>query len=305
MAHAHEQDIVLTSRSKRVSFQENTQESFQKDHNGVEISELFPSMMPKSILRRSLSPHSDQAGILKKPRKHRRKKVLQDENAQKQKEIRQFLPDKRPTESLVHALLRAMTHNEPRFKSRKLIPPKLVMLDSRRKIDDDKSSTRSYSTQLSVSSTPRQLPSILIGNRTDLPRTSLERTPALPEITSTPRADVTAVHFDRICGLCKRTSLDHQKQKPAAGFCKYCDKFLCAKCVVAHKRKLTKVHSVVVFYCEVCKEMNIISKRGSGYCVKCKHFFCSVCVIEHCAKNEHDVLEGHDVIDVINVMIGK
>ncbi|XP_052221760.1 uncharacterized protein LOC127838209 [Dreissena polymorpha] len=266
-------------------------------------------METKSILRKATRPtslKSDTAEILRNKKRHKYKNVT--ELKPPEKPSRQLIPDKAPTETLAHALLRIMTHKEPVKRFRKLALPKVMLItDADRTSDDDRSSTRSrFSTQ---SSPTRRFPSLVTRSYDSNLSQSFEkeRTPSyrLPEIVSTPRSDVSVIHYDRICGYCKRTSINHRVRKPAAGFCKFCEEYLCADCVHNHRGRLTRLHPVVVFYCVICKEMNILSRRGSGYCVKCRHLYCSVCVLQHCMETQHDVLEGEDLVDVTEMMIGK
>ena len=302
----------ITPRCKRVSFQDRTELSFltpdMAEASNLEISELFPNMsMPKPILRRqgsrqSFSPRSDNSRRSKDKKKVKKKLVNEDKEPRKRNR-KPLLPSKEPTESLAQVLLRAMTHREyvPDNRKSKFVLPRLALVsnpDARAK-DDDRGSVHS---QKSNSSRGRFM---TIPSRNCGSSLSVDQKTILPEIIATPR-DSHVVTFDRICGLCQRSSsYPHLNRKPAAGFCKYCDEYLCASCVINHRGKLTKIHPVVVFYCTTCREMNILVRQGSAYCIQCKHFYCSVCVVAHCSRRDHDVLEGKDLLDVIDAMIGK
>lgn len=304
----------MPPRAKRVSFQDNTQFSFLKptreESSNVEISELFPNMgTPRSILRhagsrQSLSPRSDSSKISKEKRKVKTRPKpdeVKPEEVEPKKRRQPVLLGKEPTESLAHALLRAMTHKEPNFQSKttKVLLPKLNFVSTgESKRDDDRSSMKS---QMSNSSRGR-LPAMQPRNCSS--RVSTDERPVLPEIVATPR-ETQMEGFDKVCGQCQRLSMNQISQKPASGFCSYCDEYLCAKCVMNHRRKLTKLHPVLVFCCETCKEMNILIRRGSGYCIQCRHFYCCVCLVGHCSRTDHDMLEGRDLIDIIDSMTGR
>lgn len=299
----------FTQRCKRVSFQDNTELSFltpdRSESRDLEISELFPNMaLPKPILRKpgsrqSYSPISDRSYRSKERKKVRKKLVTEEKEPRRRK--KPLLPSEDPTESLAHALLRAMSHKEIENEHRKgkLVLPKITLLSTNEgKKDEDRASMQS---QLSCSSRDK-MGSLTARNCAS--SLSVEQKPVLPEIIATPR-DSTVLTFDRVCGLCLRGSLHHVTRKPAAGFCKYCDEYLCANCVISHRGKLTKIHPVVVFHCHTCREMNILIRPGSGYCIQCKHFYCSICVVGHCSRRDHEVLEGKDLLDVTDAMIGR
>lgn len=299
----------MIPRCKRVSFQDNTELSFLRPEKGensnVEISEFFPNMpTPRSILRQpgsrlSFSPKSDSSKRSKE-RKKMKKKILTEEK-EPRKRHPPLLPSKEPTESLAHALLRAMTHREPSLNPSKpkVVLPKLkIVTNNEDKKDDDRLSLKS---PLSNSSRGRlqTLPPRNCGSSL-----SADNKPVLPEIIATPR-DTNIVTFERICGPCERVPYPKCSRKPAAGFCTYCDEYLCANCVANHRGRLTKLHPVIVFHCHHCKDMSILIRRGSGYCIECKRFYCPVCVVAHCTRTNHDVLEGKDLLDVTDAMIGR
>jgi len=304
---------VTSPRAKRVSFLDQTEKSFQKERSTVEISELFPNVTQRSILRPTNVQEGD--GILRKAKRFKCKQAKEETKERKEKDVRPVLPNKRPTESLVHALLSAMTYKTARFQTRKILLPKLDLLSTHNETQGESQSERlspcTQKSQSTVSSSRKQLPALSVRS-VNLKQSSildLHRENVLPEIIATPRNDIPgekdALKNVPVCGLCKRTSVGKQKVKPAAGYCKFCEEFLCASCVVNHQGKLTKLHPRVVFYCGICKEMNILSQKGAGYCIKCKHFYCSSCVVTHCAETSHEVLEGKDLVDVINVLIGQ
>lgn len=305
---------VKTTSMKKVSFEDTVEETFvesRKDRrHSVEISEMFPSLNVPSILKNSkssrhatLPPMSEEAKrfLNKRKKRHAQMKRSQEIETQNTKSNRELLPNKEPTESLAHALLRAMTHRIPSKKS-KLILPKLTL------ISDVGLSKRPRSPGSRSNLTSRSLQSLhsdsYLGSRDSVTQTSFVRNHSvkLPEIM-TCSSETNIMPIDRACGLCWRNW--RLNRRPAAGFCKICDEYLCGDCVISHRRKITRLHPVVVFYCDTCKEMNILNKTGSGYCIKCKNFYCAVCVLLHCSKTNHDVLEGNDLLDVTDVMIGR
>lgn len=302
---------VKTPSVKRVTFQDSVENSFKgakKDGSSVEILELFPNLESKSILRNSnpykgatLSPMSDEAKEFLSKRRRRKAVANQSVKETKRNNLR-FNPPKQPTETLAHAMLRSMTHREPSKKSKLILPRIALVTDADRQKSTGLESPRSQSTSRSFHSLQRFMSLESLTPRNSTVQTSFDRSIPLPEII-TSSVETNVIRYDRVCGLCLHYW--KHRRRPAAGFCRYCDEYLCADCVHNHRGRLTRLHPVTVFYCETCKEMNILNRNGSGYCVKCKQFFCSVCVVLHCTMNNHEVLEGKDLLDVTDVMIGK
>lgn len=301
---------VKTPSVKRVSFLDSVQGSFIKEskQDGVEISELFPKIEVKSILRDSVYKQPTMPAMPDEARdflrkKRRRRERLTHEKRGKARMNALFSPPKEPTETLAHAMLRSMTHKLP-SKNSKLILPKIALLS-----DADREtrfgSPKSRSTGLSFPS-HRSLPRFSslqsLTPRNSSVQTSFDTSIPNPEIT-TCSAETNVISYDRECGLCKHNW--RRTRQPASGFCKLCDEYMCADCIYNHRGRLTRLHPVIVFNCSMCKEMNILNRKGSAYCIKCKQFFCPICVVLHCSTKYHDVLEGDDMLDVTDVMIGK
>lgn len=290
---------------KRVSFQDSVHNTFKeanKNGSNVEISELFPHVEMKSILHHStslraktMSPMSKEAKTFLN--KRRRRKIYSDT---KQKIRRnQFLPPKEPTETPVHAMLRSMTYKEPSKKSKLFIPTIALVTEA----DRASESSRSRSTTRSFHSLQHFHSRESLAARRPAVHSSLDFKLPLPEIITTKWRENSVDKYDRECGPCRNNW--RQLRKPAAGFCEFCNEFLCPDCIHNHRSRLTRLHPIIVFICDTCQEMNILNNKGSGYCVRCRHFYCCVCIVLHCSMTGHEVLEGRDMFDVTDVMIGK
>ncbi|KAL4218678.1 hypothetical protein ACF0H5_021267 [Mactra antiquata] len=305
---------VKTTSVKRVSFEDTVSETFMESNkdkkHAVEISEMFPNINAPSILKTSkfsrlntLTPMSEEAKQFLNKRKKRQAqtKCSEQKELKKVTSNREYLPNKEPTESLAHALLRAMTHQIPSKRSKAILPKITLIPDAGHNRRVHSPGSRSTRTSRSLQSLKS---SSYLGSRDSDTQTSFINNPRipLPEIM-TSSIETNVIKIDRACGICRRNW--RLNRRPAAGYCKFCDEYLCGDCVINHRKMLTKLHPVIVFYCDICKEMNILNKAGAGYCIKCKHFYCPVCVLLHCGNTNHEVLEGNDLLDVTDVMIGK
>jgi hypothetical protein len=196
-----------------------------------------------------------------------------------------------------------MTHKIP-SKNSKLILPKIALVsdaDQDMRFGSPKSRSTGHSFP-SHRSLQRFSSLQSLTPRNSSVQTSFDMSIPYPEIT-TCSAETNVVNFDRECGLCRHNW--RRSRQPASGFCKLCDEYMCGDCIYNHRGRLTRLHPVIVFHCNTCKAMNILNRKGSGYCIKCKQFYCSICVVLHCSLKNHDVLEGKDMLDVTDVMIGK
>lgn len=264
-----------TKPSRKVSFRDLMEDLQRSNTIGetkgevkhtVQISELFPSIEPKSILRKSREPHRSRT-----KNRHKSPRSSRSEPSPRKK-IKRLPGFKYPTETLSHALLRTMSH---KATNNQLNLPKLVVIPSEPNPAIEEKRKEKARIKKLFSAKTEFLPDIF--------------TPKPPE------------KMDSVCGACRR----NRKTRAAAGYCKFCEEYLCPNCVQRHKMAVTKTHPVIVFYCNTCKNMNILNRRGSCYCIQCRKFYCSECVLLHCLSSEHDVLEEADLLDVVDVLVTR
>ena len=281
---------VNSSRAeKRVSFEDLSDQSRYKiekvdpKKHTIQIEEFFTERNYRPILRNKL-PELDHVKPVKSRSMPDRKR---SEHNIPRKPYR-LPPFKKPTETLSHAILRSMSFKEPNRRTR------LPKVDLIVKVNPEVVTTERSPRRITVRG--RNSPSSQ-ASYTSLTMSSKSNYSAPEAIAFNSNAYDVVIK----CGAC----LKRKRTSPAAGFCRFCDEYLCASCIYQHRGVLTRSHPVLVFNCDTCKEMNVLHKKDSGFCVNCKKYFCSLCVISHCSVNNHDVLEGDDLIDVVYATIHR